>query len=175
MRIANLDQIQPQALAELDEIVQTQLEEQALTPASKVEGVSVAANIMGFLDSAMETKIFEEIESSNAERALEIRDKMFVFEDLLMVSDMDMQRLCRDIDDDKKVVALKGATDEMLQKFLKGMSKQQGEILIEELEIKGPVKLKEVEEVQKEILTISQKLAEEGEIVIMGRGKDEYV
>jgi len=88
---------------------------------------------------------------------------------------MDMQRLCRDIDDDKKVVALKGATDEMLQKFLKGMSKQQGEILIEELEIKGPVKLKEVEDVQKEILTISQKLAEEGEIVIMGRGKDEYV
>jgi len=100
---------------------------------------------------------------------------MFIFEDLLLVSDMDMQRLCRDIDDDKKVVALKGATDEMLQKFLKGMSKQQGEILIEELEIKGPVKLKEVEEVQKEILTISQKLAEEGEIVIMGRGKEEYV
>jgi flagellar motor switch protein FliG len=175
MRIANLDQIQPQALAELDEIVQNQLEEQALTPASKVEGVSVAANIMGFLDSEMEAKIFEEIQNSNAERALEIRDKMFIFEDLLLVSDMDMQRLCRDIDDDKKVVALKGATDEMLQKFLKGMSKQQGEILIEELEIKGPVKLKEVEDVQKEILTISQKLAEEGEIVIMGRGKEEYV
>ncbi len=175
MRIAKLDQIQPQALAELDEIVQAQLEEQALTPSSKVEGVSVAANILGFLDSDIETSVLEKIGEEDEDRALEIREKMFIFEDLLMVSDMDMQRLCRDIDDDKKVIALKGASDEMLQKFLKGMSKQQGEILLEELELKGPVRLKEVEEAQKEIITISQKLAEEGDIVIMGKGKEEYV
>ena len=104
-----------------------------------------------------------------------IRDLMFIFDNLLSISDRDMQTLLQSVANDKLVVALKGASEEMKTKIISNMSSRASEMLLEDLELKGPVRLSEVEDVQKEILQIAINLAADGTIVLGGKGDDEYV
>lgn len=175
MRIANLDEIHPAALAELDDLLQRQVIEAAPVQAAKVEGMKIAAGIIGYLDSNVEAEVLDRITEENEEMGNNIRDLMFIFDNLLSISDRDMQTLVQKLENEKLVVALKGASEEMKNKIISNMSSRASEMLLEDLELKGPVRLSEVEDVQKEILQVAINLAADGTIVLGGKGGEEYV
>jgi len=175
MRIANLDQIHPQALAELDDLLQRQVVEASPVPPEKVEGKKIAADIIGFLDSNVEAEVLDRITEEDEVMGNEIRDLMFIFDNLLALTDRHMQRLLQDVASDKLVIALKGASEEMKNKITGNMSSRAAEMLLEDLELKGPVRLSEVEDMQKEILQVAINLSTDGEIALGGKGGDEYV
>ncbi|HEY8519062.1 MAG TPA: flagellar motor switch protein FliG [Gammaproteobacteria bacterium] len=173
MRIALLDTIHPNALQELDEILERQLAGNNTTKASVVGGLKRAADILNFMDSSSETAILEEIGKHDQNLSTRIQELMFTFENLLELDDRSIQRLLREVSREQLVVALKGATPEIKQLFLRNMSEGAGQALIEDLEVRGPVRVSEMEATQREILSTVRRLAEEGEIVL-GRG-EEYV
>ena len=175
LRISRLDTIHPSALAELDEILEKQFAEGNATQPSAVGGLKATADILNHLGGDLEVTLLEALTSEDADVSDKIRDLMFVFENLLEVDDRGIQRLLREISSDVLVIALKGADEQISDKILKNMSKRAGEMLMEDLESKGPVRLSEVEDAQKEILAVAARLAEEGEIVLGSRGGEEYV
>ena len=175
LRISRLDTIHPSALAELDEILEKQFAEGNATQPSAVGGLKATADILNHLGGDLEVTLLEALTAEDADVSDKIRDLMFVFENLLEVDDRGIQRLLREISSDVLVIALKGADEKVSDKILKNMSKRAGEMLMEDLESKGPVRLSEVEDAQKEILAVAARLAEEGEIVLGSRGGEEYV
>jgi len=177
MRVANLDQIHPKALAELDDLLQRQVVEASPVPPEKVEGKRIAADIIGLLDSNVEAEVLDRITEEDEVMGNEIRDLMFIFDNLLALTDRHMQRLLQEeeISPDKLVIALKGASEEMKTKITTNMSSRASEALLEDLELKGPVRLSEVEDVQKEIIQVALRLSTDGEIALGGKGGEEYV
>ena len=175
MRVANLDQIHPQALAELDDLLQRQVVEASPIPPEKVQGKKIAADIIGFLDSNVEAEVLDRISEEDGVMGNEIRDLMFIFDNLLALTDRHMQRLLQDVGPDKLVIALKGASEEMKTKITTNMSSRASEALLEDLELKGPVRLSEVEDMQKEILQVAINLSADGEIALGSKGGEEYV
>lgn len=174
MRIARLDGIQPAALRELDEIMEKQFSGGGNLKASSVGGIKAAANILNLMDSSMEGAIVSRIGEVDADLSQQIQDLMFVFDDLADLDDRGIQRLLRDINTDQLTVALKGADARLKEKILKNMSKRAAEMLQEDMESRGPVKLSDVEGAQKEILLLTRRLSESGEITVGGKG-EEYV
>ena len=176
MRIATLDGIQPAALAELDEIMERQFSgTNNNVKSSSVGGVKAAANILNFVDSTAEAEIMELIKDADAELGQKIQDLMFVFENLAEVDDQGIQALLREVSSDNLIIALKGADESVREKIFKNMSKRAAEMLRDDLEAKGPVRLSEVETAQKEILAIARRMAEAGDIVLGGKGTEQYV
>jgi len=173
MRIATLDTIHPSALQELDEILERQFSGES-SKASVVGGLKRAADILNYMDMSSETAILDDIREYDPNLSVQIQELMFTFENLLEVDDRSMQRLLRELPREMLVVALKGATAEIKQHFFRNLSKGAREALEEDLEIRGPVRVSEMESAQKEILSIVRRLADEGEIAIAGRG-EEYV
>lgn len=174
MRIAMLDGIHPSALNELDEVLEKQFTGNKGMKSSAFGGPKVAADILN-LTGAAEAKIIEEITKSDAALSQQIQDLMFVFEDLGEIDDRGMQELLREIPGDKLIIALKAADETLKQKFFKNMSERAAQMLKDDLEAKGPVRLSEVEAAQKEILLASRRLAEEGRLSLGGKGGEEYV
>lgn len=175
MRIASLDGIQPNALQELDAILEKQFEGSSSTiKSSSVGGTKTAANILNFMDSAIEAKIMEKVKESDNEMGQAIEDLMFVFDNLVDLDDRSIQALLREISSDSLITALKGADDNLKEKIFKNMSKRASEMLRDDLEAKGPVRLSDVETAQKEILAIARRMAEAGDISL-GGGGDEFV
>ncbi|MFN4262331.1 MAG: flagellar motor switch protein FliG [Thioalkalivibrionaceae bacterium] len=175
MRIATLDGIQPQALAELDEILEHQLSGKNTSKSSNVGGLQCAANILNFLDASKEAVVMEGIASIDEDLAARIEELMFVFANLVDVDDRGIQTLLREVNTEQLVLALKGADDELKEKIFANMSKRAGEMLREDLEAKGPVRLSDVESAQKEILAVARRLAENGEIVLGGKGGEQML
>jgi flagellar motor switch protein FliG len=175
MRIATIDGIQPVALAELNEIMEKQFSGNTNVKTSTVGGVKSAADILNFLDSSIEADIMDNIKEVDSDFGQQIQDLMFVFDNLLDVGDRDIQTILREISSDSLVLALKGADDELKEKIFKNMSKRAAEMLRDDLEAKGPVKLSDVESAQKEILAVARRLAEAGDISLGGSGGDEYI
>lgn len=172
MRIAKLDGIQPQALKELDEIMERQFSGGGNLKSSSVGGVKVAASILNLMDSANESAIVGRISEADGELGQRIQDLMFVFDNLADVDDRGVQTLLRDIATDQLGLALKGADPRIRDKFLKNMSKRAAEMLVEDMEAKGPVRLSDVEAAQKEILAVARRLADAGEITLGGKGEE---
>lgn len=172
MRIARLDGIQPAALRELDEIMERQFSGGSNLKASSVGGVKVAANILNLLDSSQEQQISARITEVDSELGTRIQDLMFVFDDLAELDDRSMQALLREVPADKLGLALKGAEPAVKDKITKNMSKRAAEMLLEDMEAKGPAKVSEVEAAQKEIIATARKLAEAGTLVLGGKGDD---
>jgi flagellar motor switch protein FliG len=175
MRIATLDVIQPDALAELDEILERQFAGSQQVRTAGNSGVKGAADILNFLESSLEETALEEIGQLDAELAAKIQDSMFVFENLGELDDRSVQALLRETETEMLLVALKGADVELREKILKNMSKRAAETLREDLEARGPVRVSEVETAQKEILAVARRMAEAGEIALGGGGGDEFV
>lgn len=175
MRVASLDAIHPNALEELDEMLAKQITENISTPPSKVDGLRSAANILNYVDVTLETELIDSIREENREMGEVIREMMFVFDNLIQLDDRGMQRLLREITGDSLVVALKGADEALQQKIFNNMSKRAAEMLEEDLEAKGPVRLSEVEIAQKEILNTASRLSEEGEISLGKKAGDDFV
>jgi flagellar motor switch protein FliG len=172
MRIATLDGVQPAAIKELDSIMEQYFSDSENVKSSMVGGEKTAADILNFMDSSIEGKLMGELSAENEDLATRIQDLMFVFDNLRSVDDRGLQTMMREVSTDLLSLALKGVDDEFQQKFLKNMSSRAAEMLVEDMEAKGPVKLSEVEAAQKEILSIARKLEESGEITLSGGGEE---
>ena len=168
MRVAALDQIQPQALQELNDMLESQFSGPRSTQLTRLGGVKSAANIMNFIDTQIEAELMDAIKETDEGLATQISDLMFVFDNLLDVEDRGIQVILREIQTDQLVVALKGADTQLQEKIFKNMSKRAAELLRDDLEAKGPVRISEVESAQKEILNVARRLADEGEITLGG-------
>ena len=173
-RIALLDGVQPSALSELDEIMERQFAGKSTGKTSVLGGAKAAANIINFLEPSQESALMEQVAKSDEALAARIEELVFVFDNLLDLDDRGMQELLRNVQSDQLLLALKGADEGMKEKIFKNMSQRAGETLKEDLEAKGPVRVSEVENAQKEILKIARKLAESGAISLGGKG-DQYV
>jgi flagellar motor switch protein FliG len=176
-RIAALDGIQPSALQELNEIMEKQFTGNATgnVKSSSVGGLKAAANILNLTEAAKQAEILAKIKEGDEQLAQKIEDLMFVFEDLVDVDDRGIQALLREVSSDSLIVALKGASEAIKEKVFKNMSKRAAEMLRDDLEVRGPVKLSEVEAAQKEILGVARRLADSGELVLGGKGGEQYV
>jgi flagellar motor switch protein FliG len=172
MRIATLDGVQPAAVKELDSIMEKYFTDNDNVKSSMVGGEKTAADILNFIDSSIEGVMMDQVRVENEDLATRIQDLMFVFDNLRDVDDRGIQTLLREISTDLLTLALKGVDEEFQQKFLKNMSSRAAEMLVEDMEAKGPVKLSEVEAAQKEILTIARGLEESGELNLGGAGEE---
>jgi len=175
MRVATMDGVQPAAMKELNDMLEIQLRGGAQGQNSGMGGLKCAANILNFVDRSAEAKISEVISEHDPELAGRIQDLMFTFDNLSEVDDRGIQTLLREVSSDNLVLALKGADESIKGKIFKNMSQRAGDMLKEDLETRGPVKLSDVEAAQKEIITIARRLAEEGQISLGGAGGEAMV
>jgi flagellar motor switch protein FliG len=175
MRIANLEEVQPAALQELNDIMEKQFAGAAGAQAAKMGGLKAAANIMNYLDTNIEGQLMDSIRESDEEMSQQIQDLMFVFENLIDVDDRGIQTMLREVPGDLLQRALKGSDDQMREKIFKNMSKRAAEMLADDLEAMGPIRVSEVEAAQKEILSIARRLADAGEIMLGAGGGEEFL
>ena len=175
MRIANLEEVQPAALQELNEIMEKQFAGQAGTQAAKMGGLKSAANIMNYLDTAIEGQLMDAIREQDEEMSQQIQDLMFVFDNLVDVDDKGIQAILREVQQDALLKAIKGADEELKDKIMRNMSKRAAEMLADDLEALGPVRISEVETAQKEILSVARRLSDSGEIMLGGGGGEEFL
>lgn len=175
MRIATLEEVQPAALQELNEIMEKQFAGSAGAQTAKIGGLKSAANIMNYLDTTTETQLMQAIETQDKEMGAQIQDLMFVFENLGDVDDRSIQTLLREVPNEILEKALKGADDALREKFFKNMSSRASAAMKEDLASMGPTKLSDVEAAQKEILAIAHKLADAGQIMLTHGGGDDFV
>jgi len=175
LRIATLDGIQPAALRELNDVLAKVLAGADSVKKAALGGVRAAAEILNFMGTAHETVVIEAVKEYDGDLAQKILDEMFVFENLLDVDDRGIQSLLREIQSESLIVALKGASEALREKVFKNMSQRAAEMLRDDLEAKGPVRVSEVESEQKEILKIVRRMADEGTIVLGGKGEEQFV
>ncbi len=171
MRIAQLDGVQPTALSELDDVMEKQFAGKTAGKTSVLGGAKAAAEIVNFLDPSLESALMEQIAVADQGLATRIQDLIFVFDNLIDIDDRSMQELLRQVPSDKLLIAMKAADETLKQKIFKNMSQRAAEMLRDDLEARGPVRLSEVEAAQKEILATARKLAEAGTIAIAGKGE----
>ncbi len=174
MRIATLEEVQPSALAELNEIMEKQFAGQAGAQAAKIGGLKAAAEIMNYMDNNVEGILMDQMRDQDEDMATQIQDLMFVFENLIEVDDSGIQKLLRDVPQDALQRALKGADDALREKIFKNMSKRAAEMMRDDLEAMAPIKVSDVEASQKEVLAVARRLADSGEIML-GGGADEFL
>ncbi len=174
MRVATLQGVQPAALQELDEIMERQFSGKKRLKSSSIGGVQAAANILNFLESAVENPLMEKINEKDAELSQRIQDLMFVFNDLVDIDDRGIQALLREVSSDVLVLALKGADEGLKDKMFRNLSRRAAEMLQDDLDARGPVRVSDVEQAQKEILTVAKRMADEGQLSL-GGGGDEYI
>ena len=172
MRVAAMDTVQPTALQELNTILEKQFSGNAGSQAKMMGGTKVAAEIMNNLESSIEGELMEAIKEMDEDLGNTIQDLMFVFDNLKGVDDRGIQSLLREVSSEVLILALKGSDEELKEKIFGNMSKRAAELLRDDLEAKGPVKLSEVEAAQKEILIIARRMADAGEIVLGGSGEE---
>ena len=174
-RIATLQTVQPEALRELDRVMQKVFSSNASLRASKVGGVQAAAKIMNFSSQDGEARIMKDILKEDKSLMQAIQDSMFVFETLLLSDDKSLQTLLRTVENDLIILALKGADQELRDKLFGCMSQRAAANIQDEMEALGPVRLTEVQEAQKQIIAVARRMSDEGSIVLAGRGGDDYV
>ncbi len=175
LRIATLDGIQPSALRELNDVLSELLSGTDNLKKTALGGVRPAAEILNFVGTSIETAAIDAIREHDADLAQKILDEMFVFENLIDLDDRGIQLILREVQSESLIVALKGTDEALRERIFKNMSNRAAEMLREDLESKGPVRVSEVEAEQKEILKIVRRLAEEGQITMGGGGEDSFV
>jgi flagellar motor switch protein FliG len=175
MRIATLDRVHPTALDELDQVLEKQFSSSGGSKTSGgFGGPKVAAEILNLVGSSQDA-LMQQIAKADEPLSTKLQDLMFVFDDLLEADDRGMQELLREVPGDKLIIALKAAEEKLKDKFFKNMSERAAQMMKDDLEARGPVRLSEVEAAQKEILIIARKMSEEGRLQLGGKGGEEYV
>lgn len=175
MRLARLESVAEEMLMEVDQVLQNQLIAIGGKEGRKVGGVNSVAEILNAIDRATEEEIMADIEEESAQLAEEIKQLMFVFEDIMKIDDRGIRELLKEISNEDLTMALKTAADDLRQKFFKNLSERAGNMIREDLEIMGPVKLSDVETAQQNIVKQVRRLEAEGRIVIAGSGGDVLV
>ena len=174
-RIATLQTVGPDALRELEQVMQKKFKANTSLRASQVGGVDAAARIMNFTKQNMEARIMKDIGKGDKGLMQAIQESMFLFDMLIMSDDKSLQTLLRMVDTDLLVLALKGADEPLQEKLFGCMSKRAAANIMDEMEALGPVRLTEVQSAQKEIINVARRLSDEGTIVLAGRGGDDLV
>jgi flagellar motor switch protein FliG len=173
MRIATLDGIQPHALHELDEVIEKQFAgKTGVLKTSVIGGIKTASEILNHMDASQENALIEHIKKVDDALGVKIQDLMFVFADIVEIDDRGMQEVLRAIPGERLLLAMKGADDRLKEKIFKNMSQRAAEMLKDDLESRGPVRLSEVEAAQKEILASVRKMSEAGTIQLGGKGEE---
>lgn len=175
IRIATLDGIQPMALKDLNEVMSQVLAGGERMKKSNLGGVKTAAEIINMMGSSVEASVLDYIREADGDLAQKIMDNMFTFDDLEKIDDKGIQAVLKEVQSESLVVALKGASPELREKIFRNMSSRAAETLREDLDSRGPVRLSEVESEQKEMLKIVRRLVDEGQIVLMGGGDDQFL
>lgn len=171
LRLATLDGIPPHALNELNDVMARQFAGSQNIKSSSVGGVKVAANILNFMDSGQDEVLLGAIGEVDSELGARIRDLMFVFDNLAEIDDRAMQAVLREVTGDRLALALRGADPKVREKITGNMSQRAAEILVEDMEARGPVRLAEVEAAQKEILAIVRRMADNGDIQLAAKAE----
>lgn len=174
-RIATLETVQPDALSELEDVMQRKFKANTTLRASQVGGVKAAAKIMNFTNQNMEARIMKHIGKDDKTLMQSIQESMFVFETLILSDDKSLQTLLRNVETELIVLALKGADEALRDKLFSCMSSRAAANIMDEMEALGPVRLAEVQEAQKQIIAVARRLSDEGTIVLAGRGGDDFV
>ncbi len=174
-RIAMMDRTSPEVIKEVERVLERKLSSLINQDYTIAGGVDAVVNILNTVDRGTEKRIMESLEIEEPELAEEIRKKMFVFEDILLLDDRAIQRVLRDVDNSDLGVALKGANDEVQAAIFKNLSSRLAAMIKEDMEFMGPVRMKDVEEAQQKIVGIIRKLEDSAEIVISRGGSDELV
>lgn len=174
-RIATMESVSPSTLNLVEEVLLEQVKTLFGGDVSEIGGFKSVAEILNNVDRAAEKNILENLERESPDLATEIKNLMFVFEDILLLDDSSMRRLMKEIDSKNLATALKGGSEEIQEKFFNNMSSRAGDMLREEIEFMGPVRLKDVEEAQQQIVDKVRQLEEEGEIFISGRGGEDEI
>ncbi len=174
-RIANLDKVISGMVEEIDKIFEQILKDKDHSAIQEAGGVSRLAEILNQIDGASAEQIIDDIEENDPELADEIKQKMFVFEDIVLVDDKGLQKVLRAIETQELALALKAASDEVKEKIFSNMSERAADILKEEMEVSGAVRMKDVTDAQQKITKIIQEMERKGELIISGRGGEEFI
>lgn len=174
-RIATMDRTSPEVIKEVERILEKNLSSLVTEDYTAAGGVQAIVDILNNVDRGTEKYIMETLEIEDTDLAEEIKKRMFVFEDILTLDNRSIQRFLRDVDNNQLAIALKGATDEVKDVIFSNMSKRLAEMIKEDIEFMGPVRLKDVEDAQQKIVNIIRKLEDAGEIVISRGGGDEII
>ncbi|SDF28352.1 flagellar motor switch protein FliG [Desulfovibrio legallii] len=175
MRLARLEAVPEDMLMEVDKVLTSQLIAMGGKEGKKVGGVQSVAEILNAVDRATEEEVLSEIEEDSAQMAEDIRNLMFVFEDCKNIDDRGMRELLKEVPNEQLTLALRGASDELKEKFFKNMSERAGNMIREELEFMGPTKLSDVEGAQQDIVKIVRRLEGENKLVISRGAGDVFV
>lgn len=175
IRIADLEDVPNDIVNEVQEIVDEMLSDLGKETGENQGGIEAAAEILNQLDRKTENAIFEKIESSREELADEIRQKMFVFEDLVNLDDRSIRALLKEISNDELILALKTSSEDLSEKIFSNVSQRAAEMMKEDMEVMGPVKLRDVEQAQLNIVKTARRLEEEGKVVLGGKGSDDVL
>jgi len=174
-RVATMGKISPDLLNDIEGVLENQVESVFGQDLSAAGGAKAVAEILNLATRSTEKTILADLEKRNPELATEIKNLMFVFDDIVLLDDRSVQRVLREVESKDLSMALKVATEEVKDLVFRNMSERAANIIKEELEFMGPVRLKDVEECQMKIVEIIRNLEEEGEIVISGRGGEEEI
>ena len=174
-RMSILESIQPGVVNEIDEVLSREMQASGAMGTSKVGGIESVAEMLNSLDKSTETRILATIEESNPDLAEQIRELMFTFEDMVLIDSRGMQNILKEVPQPELVMALKTASEPIKELIFASMSQRASEMLREDLEVLGPVKVSDVEKTQQNMVKIARRMEEEGKIVIGGRGGGDVV
>lgn len=174
-RVATMDRTSPEVILEVEKVLEKQLASVVTDDYTNVGGVQAVVNILNNVDRGTEKNIIEALEVDDPELAEEIKRRMFVFEDILLLDNRAVQRTLREVDTQDLTLALKGSKEEVQDKIFNNMSKRQSEMVKEDIEYMGPVRLRDVEEAQQRIVNTIRKLEDAGEIIVSRGGGDEII
>ncbi|HBC76623.1 MAG: flagellar motor switch protein FliG [Candidatus Wallbacteria bacterium GWC2_49_35] len=174
-RIAQMERTSPETVREVESILEKKLSLVIDEGSATVGGIDTAVAILNLVDRSTEKQIVETLETMATELAEEIKKKMFLFEDVILIDDRGIQRIIREIEIKDLALALKGSTDEVKEKFMKNMSKRAGQMLAEDIDLLGPVRLRDVEDAQQKVVNAIRRLEDSGEIVITRGGAEETI
>lgn len=176
LRMATMEKISPEIINELEGVLEGQFEEVGTKDLSISGGTKTVAEILNLVETSVEKAILETMEAENPEMAAEIKNLMFVFEDMVILDDRSIQKVLKDVETKDLAIALKAASDEVKEKVFKNVSERVGGMIQEEIEFMGPMRLTDVELAQQRIVETIRRLQDEGQIIIAGRGgKEELV
>jgi len=174
-RIAKMDRTSPEVLREVERVLERKLSTLSNEDYTSAGGVDAIVEVLNNVDRGTEKSIIEALEEEDPELAEEIKKKMFVFEDIVLLDDKAIQKTLRELDNQDLAKSLKAVDTEVQEKIFRNMSKRAAALLREDMEFMGPIRLKDVEEAQQKIVNIIRKLEEEGEIIVARAGEDELV
>lgn len=176
LRMATMEKISPEIIGELEGVLEGQFEEVGTRDLSISGGTKTVAEVLNLMETSAEKSILEAIEAENPELAAEIKNLMFVFEDIILLDDRSIQRVLKDVETKDLAISLKAASEEVKEKIYKNVSERVAAMIREEIEFMGPMRLTDVESAQQRIVETIRRLQDEGQIIIAGRGgKEELV